>query len=291
MRARPIPATAIALALTATAAPATAQDGVPRDVTSALSRISDYVEDYYSRAQSLVGTETVRVQPISQMFGTDGFARAFVNELRIEWEPREDGAPATATMTRKVLKANGRPPKPDDTPRCMDPQSEVVEPLSMFLPEFLKEYEFVWKGVMQEKEGRMMVLDFREVPAGPPTSEWKEVKNEDCVSVSLPGAHRGRIWAYPDTGAVVRIDMHLSGPVDVPVPRHKEREVGMYFTVDRSDYSIKYRPVTFRDPDETLLLPATIDIVRTFRSGLTSSRTSQVYSDYRRFLTGGRIVQ
>src|SRR5262245_23400343 len=141
MRARPIPATAIALALTATAAPAKAQDGVPRDVTSALSRISDYVEDYYSRAQSLVGTETVRVQPISQMFGTDGFARAFVNELRIEWEPREDGAPATATMTRKVLKANGRTPKPDDTPRCMDPQSEVDETLSMFLPEFHKEYE------------------------------------------------------------------------------------------------------------------------------------------------------
>jgi hypothetical protein len=291
MRARPILATVTAAALTALGASAHAQEDFPRDASSALARISKYVADYYSRAQSLIGTETIRVQPISQQFGTDGFARAFVNELRIEWEPREDGAPATATMLRKLIKANGRVPKPDDTPRCMDPQSEVVEPLSMFLPEFLKEYEFVWKGLTQEKEGRLMMLDFREVPAGPPVSEWKEVKNEDCVSVSLPGAHRGRIWAYPDTGAVSRIDMHLSGPVDVRVPREKEREVGTFFTVDRSDYSIRYRPVTFRDPDETLLLPATIDVVRTFRSALTSSRVSHVYSDYRRFLTGGRIVQ
>ena len=291
MRARSILATVAVLAL-ATVGPSThAQSDLPNDTESALTRIANYVRDYYSRAQSLVGTETVRVQPIAQNFGLDGFSRAFVNELRIEWTPREDGAPAMATMLRKLLKANGRVPKPDDTPRCMDPQSEAVEPLSMFLPEFRDEYQFTWKGISQEKEGRLMILEFREVPAGPPVSEWKEVKSEDCVTVSLPGAHRGRIWAYPDTGAVLRIDMHLNGPVDVRVPRHKEREVGTYFTVDRSDYSIKYRTVRFSDPDETLLLPATIDQVRTFRNALTSSRTSAVYSDYRRFITGGRIVQ
>ena len=287
MRVRLSLATVVAVMLTASTH---AQSSPPRDLASALDRIAFYVQDYYSRAQSLIGTETVRVQPISRTFGMDGFARAFVNELRIEWAPRTDGSPATATMLRRLLRTNGRVPKPDDTPRCMDPQTEMVEPLSMFLPEFRKEYVFTWKGVSLEKEGPMMILDFREAPAGPPESEWREVKNEDCVSVSLPGAHRGRIWAF-ENGAVTRIDMHLAGPVDVPVPRHKEREVGMFFTVDRSDYSIKYRPVTFRDPDETMFLPASIDVVRTFRNALTSSRTTQVYSDYRRFLTGGRIIE
>src|SRR5262245_50047556 len=62
-----------------------AQSDGPRDVGTALVRISQYVHDYYSRAQSLVGTERVVVQPLSRAFGMDGFARTFINELRVEW--------------------------------------------------------------------------------------------------------------------------------------------------------------------------------------------------------------
>lgn len=268
-----------------------AQPATPHDTETALARIAQYVQDYYSRAQSLIGTEKVRVQPMSSSFGLDGFARAFVNELRIEWNPREDGAPALATMNRRLLVANGRKPKPTDTPRCMDPLTETVEPLTMFLPEFRGEYDYTWKGTTREKEGRMMLIDFRERPAGPPVAEWRKVKDEDCFSVSLPGKRVGRVWAHVDTGAVARIEMHLAGPVDVPVPRDKERELGRYFTVDRSDYAIRYRPVTFREPDESLLLPATIDVIQTYRSALVSSRISQVFSDYRRFMTGGRLIE
>ena len=267
------------------------QSDAPRDVRAALIRISQYVQDYYSRAQSLIGTERVVVQPVSRTFGLDGFARTFINELLVEWTPREDGAPAMATMLRKRVTVNGRVPKPKDTPECTDPLSEQVEPLSMFLPEFGDEYEFIWKGERNEKEGRMMLLEFRERPAGPATSEWREVKGEDCVMVSLPGAHAGRVWADPATGAVSRLEMHLKGPVDVSVPRNQQHKAGAYVTVERSDYAIRYRSVTFQDPDETLLLPASIDVVRTYRNALMSSRVTQAYTDYRRFLGSGRLVE
>jgi hypothetical protein len=268
-----------------------AQPGTPNDAESALELIASYVRDYYSRAESLVGTESIVVQPVSRSLALDGFARSFVNELRIEWRPREDGQQALATMTRRRLMTNGRTPRETDKPKCMDPQGEAVEPLSMFLPESRDEYTFKWRGTRQEKEGQMMILEFREVPSGRAFAEWKDPKDDDCVSIALPGVHGGRVWAHVDTGAVSRIDMHLVGPVDVEVPRDRQLHIGNSFTVDRSDYSIRYRPVTFRDPDETMLLPSSIDLVRTFRTTLMSSRVTQSYSGYRRFLTGGRVVE
>ena len=49
--------------------------------------------------------------------------------------------------------------------------------------------------------------------------------------------------------------------------------------------------MVFQDPEETLLPPATIDILTVIRGGgIQRVRVTQCLSDYRRFLTGGRIV-
>jgi hypothetical protein len=49
--------------------------------------------------------------------------------------------------------------------------------------------------------------------------------------------------------------------------------------------------VAFSDPDEVVLLPESIETVTVIRNGLQSMRRSQIFSDYRRFLTGSRIVK
>jgi hypothetical protein len=55
--------------------------------------------------------------------------------------------------------------------------------------------------------------------------------------------------------------------------------------------SIRYKPVAFADPDETLLLPASIDSVTVIRnSGVPRLRTTQTFANYRRYVTGGRLV-
>ena len=63
-------------------------------------------------------------------------------------------------------------------------------------------------------------------------------------------------------------------------------------TIERADTSIRYRQVTFQDPEETLLVPSSIDTVTVIRnSGAPRVRKTQRFTDYRRFVTGGRIVQ
>jgi hypothetical protein len=63
-------------------------------------------------------------------------------------------------------------------------------------------------------------------------------------------------------------------------------------TVERADTSIEYRRVLFEDPEEALMLPSRIDNVVIVRnSGSPRLRITQVFSDYRRFVTSSRIVR
>ena len=62
-------------------------------------------------------------------------------------------------------------------------------------------------------------------------------------------------------------------------------------TIERADSTIQYRAVTFSDPDETWLVPVSIESVTIVRNaGVPRLRTRQLFSDYRRFTAAGRIV-
>jgi hypothetical protein len=61
--------------------------------------------------------------------------------------------------------------------------------------------------------------------------------------------------------------------------------------VERNDTTIRYKTVPFHDPEEAMLLPESIDTLTMVRGGLESIRSRQTFSDYRRFVTGARIVK
>ena len=117
--------------------------------------------------------------------------------------------------------------------------------------------------------------------------------HDDCVTVDLPGRTRGRVWIDAATDDVVRLDEHLTGMFEFPVPRARERPGGPpWMAIERADSSVKYRPVVFHDPDETIMLPASIESTTIIRNaGVPRLRTTQTFAGYRRFVTGGRVVK
>ena len=258
------------------------------EVEVVLRRIGAYVEQYYSRAQSFVGIETVRLLTLRPDLIADGFGRRLDYELKLEWTPRLGGEPATATMTRRLLTVNGRRPKPKDEPQCLDPHGEQTEPMSMLLPESQGDYTFSSAGTSRMDGRRVAMLDYRETTKPSESITWKD---DDCISAQIDGRSVGRVWADPATGEVLRLDMHLKGMVDFRVPREHQRAWGSFVTLDRSDFSVRYKAVTFRDPDETLLLPASIDTLSVWKGeGRARHRKTQQFSNYQRFETGGRLV-
>jgi hypothetical protein len=263
--------------------------GQPIAAEQTLDRVSGYVEQYYTRAQSLVTDEAVIVQRINRDFSFDGFARRLVYELRVEWNPSVDGDDSPATVTRQLISVNGRAPKPGDKPECMDPRSVSPEPLAFLLPARRHKYSFAGAGVGRVDGRDALMVDYRPLDPGAPNVEW----TDECVSVDVPGRWRGRLWADPASAAIVRLDEQLTGMVDLPIPRKHQRINGtLFMTLERAEMSIRYRPVAFSDPDETLMLPSEITSSSMWRNGGSAgSRVTQTFSNYRRFVTGGRILR
>ena len=264
---------------------ASSQDG---DMAEVLDRIGSYARRYFVRAQTLVCHEHVRMQPFGRDLIGNGRARRLEHELRVEWAPGPLGAPAEATVVRQLLTVNGRAPDPKDEPGCMDPRSVSPEPLAMFLPEQQSDYVFTPDGTGRAAGRRALKVKYKATTQGPPEIAWKE----GCVSVDLPGRSKGRVWVDEASGEVLRIDEHLGGLFEIPVPRDQQRRGSpRAMVIERVDTSIRYERVTFHDPEEILLMPASIVTVTVVRdAGVPRMRTTQTFSNYRRFVTDVRLL-
>jgi hypothetical protein len=261
------------------------------DVPATLSRVGDRIIDWYSRAQSIVSDERVLITPLRHDLSSDGFPRRLGYELRIAWDSdaASEGALPEPRILRELLTVNGRAPRPKDEPECMDPKPVTPEPLMMLLPEERDVYAFTFAGRTRVEGVRALMLDYKGIAPGTPEITW----TEECVSVSLPGRSRGRIWIDEQTHDVLRIDERLMGMFDFNVPRtHQRPGSPTFMTIERADSTIRYRRVRFTDPDETLMLPSEVDTVTIVRNGgVQRTRITQQFSNYRRFVGDARIVQ
>src|SRR5260370_8739363 len=98
---------------------------------------------------------------------------------------------------------------------------------------------------------------------GTPEFKWTDT----CFSVEAPARTTGRLWVNRFDGDILQVDETLTGPIDVPLPEKERRTSGLTFiTLARSDSSIPYRTVTFTDPNETVLRPATPDQMTVLRT-------------------------
>jgi hypothetical protein len=267
---------------------AAGQRGGSGEVAALLARIGDRVERYYARAQSVMCQETVRLQPMASDFAPAGRARELVYELRVAWDPAPSAAvPPEPIMTRQIRTVDGRPPRPGDEPRCADPQPLASEPLAMFLAGRRERYAFSWVGVGRVDRRPTLMLDYKMLDSQAPDIKWRG----ECFSISLQT--QGRVWIDAANEDVVRLDERLVRTVDVPVPRELLRVSGSgWLNVERADSSIRYRPVTFRDPDETVMLPDSVETLTIVRgAAVPRLRETHVFSKYQRFLTDARIVQ
>jgi hypothetical protein len=287
---------AVGLALASTTTFIADAQQLPSELTETLRLVGRRVEEFFSRAQSLVCLETVRVQQLGMSMSPDSFGRTIESELRLSWDPTSgEGEAPEAKTERLVLKINGHAPRKNDPDNCTVPEqhSSETQPLSMLLPAQQERYRFSMAGRGRVDGRSAIMLDY--VMRQKPAVEVSEVEgNENCLSFSLEGGIRGRVWVDANTFEVLRLDQGLVGLIDIPLPRRiMLRQNGTSsWTMERHDISMRFKRVTFADPQETLVLPVSVSSLRVTRgSGSPRLRTQTDYTGYRRFLTGGRVVQ
>ncbi len=265
------------------------------DLAATLQRAGERVEYYFARAQSIVCLETVGLQPLGFGLTGEGPSRTVQSELRLSWDPTADTkTPLEAKTLRQVLKVNGHPPRKNDDDNCTAPEQQATEtqPLSMLLAQQRVEYDFVVAGTGRQDGRPAVIVDYR-MKAKPTVAVQLVEDNENCISFSIDGGMRGRLWIDAATYDVLRLDQGLAGLVDIKLPWKAARRTpdNAVWTMERFDTSIRFKPVRFSDPDETLILPVSASSLRiTRRSGMPRLRTQTLYTQYRRFLTDGRVV-
>jgi len=260
----------------------------PIDLTGLLARVGERVEAYYQRAQSILCTETIAYET---MGASVPVRRRVTFELRMSWEKSAEGDVPEGHALRTLKAINGRPPRADgkdnDEQKCLDPKPTAVDSLSFLLPHNQRDLAFTYKGVGKAGDGRTAVMiDYMPVSKAKPTYTW----NDSCFATDAPSRTRGRVWIDRFSGDVLRVDETVMGPLDVELPKEEQRKTGLFtIVVDRFETSIRYKAVTFVEPNEIILLPDHIEFMSTIR-GQPIQRTTHTYKSYQRFVTGGRIV-
>ena len=247
-----------------------------------MARVGAYVERYYQRAQTLVVTETVRVEAVTRRLDADGPARQLVNEMRIEWDGQVGSEPREL---RDLLSASGRRFGPSGQPDCLDQRSVTFGPLAFLLPANRGTFRFT-VGRLETVNGvRTRRVDYETRRPEPPTVRW----NGKCGWVDSFGRTRGSVWVDPASGEVLRFDERLSGRVKLPGPAGDAH--APEFVAERADTTIDYGTFAFVDPDETLLLPSRVESVTFIQnSAAPRVRVTRTFTNYRRFLTTGRVI-
>lgn len=269
----------------------------PPDIESVVARVGARVAEYYRRAQSLICTDVYTVLPIESDWSPDGMARTVDSELHLELTATDGEDLPDATVVRRIIRIDGRPPRDrDKTDRagCTDPNPLSPEPLAFLLPPQRDGFQFTSIKTGKEQGRAALILDFVSTDVvKKPELVRDSTGHDDCFDWTGPLAARGRVWVDAETFDVMRVDRHLRGPVDIQVPRQLQQKYGFdrYVTLDADDLSLRYTPVAFTNPEEKVLLPASIDYTTVLRGGLQSVRRTDRFSDYRRFLTGGRVVK
>jgi hypothetical protein len=192
---------------------------------------------------------------------------------------------------------NGRAPRErdkKDREGCTDPNPLSSEPLAFLLPARRTAYQFKHSGLAKDRDRAVLTIDFVSADRrSNPQLIQDPGGHDNCFDWVGHVAARGRIWVDAETYDVVRVERGLRGPVDVRVPVliQVRYRLDPWVVIVREDVTMRYKTIAFSDPDEVLLLPESIESLIVVRGGLQSSRRSQTFSGYRRFVTDGKVLE
>lgn len=277
---------AVSIALSAQSRPGNDADrGVSLTGDQIAERLGEKVEQYLSVARRVSAREDVVLQRLTGDLAPTGNARRLEYDTRVEWEPDQGGGVPSASVFRQLRSIDGRKPRAGDDEGCL--AERTTEPLALLLPSQRGLFTFAF-GEAGRSGRRVPRLSYIPTEAGVPSITWRG----ECGSFDLPGMLRGEITYDPDTFAVLTLTQRLTSSRDMVVPKEQRRDDwGSTIRLERIDATMTWAAVKFREPDETLMLPITVERVTVIRTPRVQAvRVSQRFSRYTRFVTGARVV-
>ena len=292
-----VKAVVLALLLCAsTAARAQEETAAPRPtppdekLTRILDRAGESVAKYQAGLFHITFTETLRDEELEKDL-TPKKAKEFVFETIVLREQlsgdEEDFYPKSI---RRLKTVDGKPVKPG---RKIPWFGRGVQSLGFLLPKHRQLFEYTLEG--EERVAGRAAYRLRALRPGqpPPRVEWNRRLLGAWMSFRAFAPTSVLVWVDAENFDVLRLEEHLVAPFEFDSPR----TFGAFgpsrrIRYTRQDYAVTFRRQTFKDPEQTLLVPDTAEWLYVMEGARHPRLRATIrFTNYQRFRSDVKVIE
>ncbi len=260
-----------------------------------LKRTGERVEQYLGGMFSISFTEVLRRDALNEDLTPKGKTKEHVFDNIVLREQRAgDERDFYGKAVRRLRTIDGKTVKPskqkDELDKCGGPRSSYTDPLTFLLPKNQEHLVFTYEGEEVLRGRKVHCLGYVPREQAKPWSHSKD----GCLYAS--GPHKGTVWIDAENFDVLQTSTRLAEEFDFESPRVFTAGFARFgpkrkFRFLRSEYTMRFRRVQFRSPEQELLLPESSESLHVIRGGREPRvRHSRTFEDYRRFVSDVKII-
>jgi hypothetical protein len=261
-----------------------------------LERVGEKIQKYHDAMFSIAFTEVLRQQELKSDETPKNKPKEFVYESIVVSRTAQANQQNSFPVINRTLKSvDGKPTEQKNLPqrsKCIEtnPQPAYADALTFLLPQNRNDFIFSYAGEAELEGRKTAVVLISQPPASEPV---KIVQTADCFRLSRSLQMQGTIWIDPNTFDVIQLQWRqaetFSGKTSAGVSKFGIFPVfrpAKEINYEKQETTIRFRPVTFQNPEQVLLLPSSRVSAWILKGAkIAGFRVTSDYSRYRRFLT------
>jgi hypothetical protein len=273
---------------------ARAQEGAAAPAVGQLERILERAGEAVARYQaglfSITFTETLRDEELNKDM-TPKKSKEFVFETVVLREALSGNeGDFYPQSVRRLKTVDGKPAKKG---RRVPWYGYNVQSLGLLLPKHLSLYEFTLEG--EEAVGGRTAYRLRALRHGqpPPSVEWSRRLMGLASRFRFRAPTYTLIWVDAENFDVLRFETHLVAPFEFNSPR----AFGAFgpsrrLRLANLDYAVTFRRQTFKDPEQTLLVPDAAEWLTVIEGASRPRlRATLRFFNYQRFRSDVKVIE
>lgn len=271
---------------------AAAPTPVPPDEKLAriLERAGEAVAKYQAGLFHITFTETLRDEELRKDM-TPKKSKEFVFETVVLREALSEGEDDFYPKSLRRLKTvDGKPFKPG---RRAPWYGHNVQSLGFLLPKYRSRYEFTLEG--EEQVAGRAAHRIRALQPGqpPPRVEWNRRLLGAWMSFRALAPTYVIVWLDAENFEVLRLETHLVAPFEFDSPRaFGAFGPSRHIRYANQDYAVTFRRQTFKDPEQTLLVPDTAEWLYVMEGAKHPRLRATIrFTNYQRFRSDVKVIE
>lgn len=255
-----------------------------------LERAGESVAKYQAGLFSITFTETLRDEELGKDM-TPKKSKEFVFEtVVLREELSADADDFYPRSIRRLKTVDGKPAKGD---RRVPLYGYNIQSLALLLPKNRALFEFTLEA--EERIGGRAAYRIRALRPGqpPPEVDWRRRMMGVGMSFRALAPVYNLLWVDAENFDVLRYEQHLVAPFEFDSPRaFGAFGPSRHIRYTNQDYAVTFRRQTFKDPEQTLLVPDAAEWLYVMEGAKHPRLRATIrFTNYQRFRSDVKVLE